>query len=164
VARIPRRVVHNDCKINNVLMDDATGEGLCVIDLDTVMEGTVLYDFGDLVRTAACPSPEDEVELARMRIDPDLFRSLAEGYLAGAGRLLTEEELALLPLAGPLMALETGVRFLTDHLSGDPYFRVHREGHNLDRARAQLRLVELLLQEVEAARRLIARAARESSP
>ena len=160
VARIPRRVVHNDCKINNVLMDDATGEGLCVIDLDTVMEGTVLYDFGDLVRTAACPSPEDEVELGRMRIDPDLFRSLAEGYLTGAGTLLTEEELALLPLAGPLMALETGVRFLTDHLSGDRYFRVHREGHNLDRARAQLRLVELLLHDIEPARRLISDAAR----
>jgi hypothetical protein len=160
VARIPRRVVHNDCKINNVLMDDATGEGLCVIDLDTVMEGTVLYDFGDLVRTAACPSPEDEVELGRMRIDPDLFRALAEGYLAGAGSLLTGEELALLPLAGPLMALETGVRFLTDHLSGDRYFRVHREGHNLDRARAQLRLVELLLHDIEPARRLISDAAR----
>jgi Ser/Thr protein kinase RdoA (MazF antagonist) len=168
VARIPRRVVHNDCKINNVLMDDVTGEGLCVIDLDTVMEGTVLYDFGDLVRTASCPSPEDEVELGRMRIDPELFRSIAEGYLAGTGTLLTGEELALLPLAGPLIALETGVRFLTDHLSGDPYFRVHREGHNLDRARAQLRLVELLLQDVEPARRLITNAAhrsgRESSP
>jgi hypothetical protein len=139
-------------------MDDATGEGLCVIDLDTVMEGNVLYDFGHLVRTAACPSPEDEVDLASMRVEPNLLEALVEGYLAGAGSLLRDEELALLPLAGPLMALEDGVRFLTDHLCGDVYFQVHREGHNLDRARAQLQLVDLLLGEVESAGRMIARA------
>jgi Ser/Thr protein kinase RdoA (MazF antagonist) len=162
VARIPRRVVHNDCKINNVLMDDATGEGLCVIDLDTVMEGNVLYDFGHLVRTAACPSREDEVDLASMRVEPDLLEALVEGYLAGAGSLLRDEELALLPLAGPLMALEDGVRFLTDHLCGDVYFQVHREGHNLDRARAQLQLVDLLLGEVESAGRMVAGATARS--
>ena len=117
-----------------------------------------LKEMGDALNGVVQLNPDRTLTVA----NPDLFRALAEGYLAGAGSLLTGEELTLLPLAGPLMALETGVRFLTDHLSGDPYFRVHREGHNLDRARAQLRLVELLLQDVEPARRLIARASHDS--
>jgi len=142
---LPRRTVHNDCKLNNVLLDARSGEGLCVIDLDTVMEGSVLADFGDLVRTAACPAAEDERDLARIRLDPARFEALARGYLAGSGGLLEPAELAALPLAGPLLALETGVRFLTDHTEGDVYFRIHRPAHNLDRARAQLRLATLLL-------------------
>jgi hypothetical protein len=152
---LPRRVVHNDCKLNNVLFDEATGEALCVIDLDTVMPGTVLADFGDLARTAACPAPEDEPDLARVRIDAALYEALVRGYLAGAGALLAPVEIALLPLAGPLIALETGIRFLTDHLSGDLYFRIHRPGHNLDRARVQLRLTEQLLAGAGEARRLV---------
>jgi hypothetical protein len=154
-AGLPLRVVHNDCKLNNVLFDEATGEALCVIDLDTVMPGTVLADFGDLARTAACPAPEDEPDLARVRIDAALYEALVRGYLAGAGALLAPVEIALLPLAGPLIALETGIRFLTDHLSGDLYFRIHRPGHNLDRARVQLRLTEQLLAGAGEARRLV---------
>ena len=154
-AQLPVRVVHNDCKLNNVLFDERTDEGLCVIDLDTVMPGSVLADFGDLARTAACPAPEDEPDLARVRVDAHLYEALVRGYLAGTGGLLTAVEIALLPLAGPLIALETGVRFLTDHLSGDSYFRIHRPGHNRDRARVQLRLTEQLLAGVGEARRLV---------
>jgi hypothetical protein len=152
---LPLRIVHNDCKLNNVLFDDATGEGLCVIDLDTVMPGSVLADFGDLARTAACPAPEDETDLSRVRVDDALYAALVRGYLAGTGALLEPVEIALLPLAGPLIALETGVRFLTDHLAGDVYFRIHRPGHNLDRARVQLRLTEQLLAGIGEARRLV---------
>jgi hypothetical protein len=154
-AALPLRVVHNDCKLNNVLFDERTGEGLCVIDLDTVMPGSVLADFGDLARTAACPAPEDEPDLARVRVDARLYEALVRGYLAGTGGLLTPVEIALLPLAGPLIALETGIRFLTDHLSGDTYFRIHRPGHNQGRARVQLRLTEQLLAGVDEARRLV---------
>jgi hypothetical protein len=144
-AALPRRVVHNDCKLNNVLFDQRTGEALCVIDLDTVMPGSVLADFGDLARTAACPAPEDEADLARVRVDARLYEALVRGYLSGTAGMLAPVEIALLPLAGPLIALETGIRFLTDHLAGDVYFRIHRPGHNLDRARVQLRLTEQLL-------------------
>ena len=147
--RLPRRIVHNDCKINNVMLDDATGEGLCVIDLDTVMEGTVLCDFGELVRTATSHSPEDELNLSSMRFELELFRAVAKGYLEGAAPLLCDEEVRILPLSGPVMALENAIRFLTDHLLGDEYFRIHREGHNLDRFRAQLRLVELMREQLE---------------
>ncbi len=160
-SALPRRVVHNDCKLNNVLFDERSGEALCVIDLDTVMPGSVLADFGDLARTAACPAPEDEPDLARVRVDARLFAALVRGYLAGAGALLDAVELALLPLAGPLIALETGIRFLTDHLSGDGYFRIHRPGHNLDRARVQLRLTEQLLAGLGEARRLFEAGLRE---
>jgi Ser/Thr protein kinase RdoA (MazF antagonist) len=144
-AAAPRRVVHNDCKINNVLFDDASGEGLCVIDLDTVMPGSVLCDFGDLVRTATCPTPEDETDLSRVRFDLDLFRALAGGYRSGMGPLLTPAELRLLPVAGPALTLENALRFLTDHLEGDVYFRTQRPGHNLDRCRTQLRLLDHML-------------------
>jgi hypothetical protein len=143
-AELPRRVVHNDCKINNVMLDDATGEGLCVIDLDTVMEGTVLCDFGELVRTGTSRSPEDEIDLTSICFELELFRAATRGYLEGAAPLLTAEEVGILPLSGPAMALENAIRFLTDHLVGDAYFRIHREAHNLDRFRAQLRLVELM--------------------
>ncbi len=154
-AALPLRVVHNDCKLNNVLFDERTGEGLCVIDLDTVMPGSVLADFGDLARTAACPAPEDEPDLGRVHVDTRLYEALVHGYLAGTGALLTPVEIALLPLAGPLIALETGIRFLTDHLSGDTYFRIHRPGHNQGRARVQLRLTEQLLAGGDEARRLV---------
>jgi Ser/Thr protein kinase RdoA (MazF antagonist) len=152
----PRRVVHNDCKINNVLFDDASGEGLCVIDLDTVMPGSVLYDFGDLVRTAACPTPEDETDLSRVHFDLSLFRELVRGYQSGAGPLLTPAELRLLPLAGPTLALENALRFLADHLEGDVYFRTRRPGHNLDRCRAQLHLLGHMLDTLEDADQIVA--------
>jgi Ser/Thr protein kinase RdoA (MazF antagonist) len=152
---LPRRVVHNDCKLNNVLLDVETGEGLCAIDLDTVMEGTVLCDFGELVRSGTCRSPEDERDLASLVFDRELFLALTAGYLAGTADFLTEAEKRILPLAGPDLTLENAVRFLADHLSGDVYFRIHREGHNLDRARTQLRLVELMMEDIEEARRAV---------
>jgi Ser/Thr protein kinase RdoA (MazF antagonist) len=158
-GEIPRRIVHNDCKVNNVLLDARTGEALCVIDLDTVMEGSLLADFGDLARTAACPAPEDERDLERVRLDLDRFEALARGYLAGAGAILTPSERAALPLAGPLLALENAVRFLADHVAGDRYFRIHRPGHNLDRARAQLRLAARMLEAEAEAARIVAKAA-----
>jgi aminoglycoside phosphotransferase (APT) family kinase protein len=157
-AEVPRRIVHNDCKLNNVMLDERTGEGLCVIDLDTVMEGDLICDFGDLVRTAAATAPEDERDLAKVGFDLDRFGALARGYLAGAGAILTETELRVLPLAGAVLTLENGIRFLTDHLSGDVYFRIHREGHNLDRTRSQLRLLERMFEKLDGAREAIERA------
>jgi Ser/Thr protein kinase RdoA (MazF antagonist) len=146
-SELPARIVHNDCKINNVLLDEQSGEGMCVIDLDTVMTGSVVSDFGQLVRTSACRSPEDETRTETMTIEPDLLRALAFGYCEGAQSLLTPAEHEVLPLAGSAMALEDGVRFLTDHLQGDVYYKIQRPNHNLDRFRAQLRLVELLNRE-----------------
>jgi Ser/Thr protein kinase RdoA (MazF antagonist) len=158
-ARLPRRTVHNDCKLNNVMFDEATGEGLCVIDLDTVMEGSALCDFGELVRTGTCRAPEDERDLAAIGFDLDLFRALARGYLAGALPLLDAAEIQALPLAGVVMTLENAIRFLTDHLAGDRYFRIQREGQNLDRCRAQLRLLELMIEDLDEARAVVERAA-----
>lgn len=145
VADLPRRIAHNDCKLNNVLFDEGRGEALCVIDLDTVMAGSLLADFGDLVRTAASTAAEDERDLDAIDLDLERFEALAQGYRAGAGSLLGEAERSALPLAGAALSLENAVRFLADHLDGDRYFRVHRPGHNLDRARAQLRLAERML-------------------
>jgi hypothetical protein len=130
--------MHHDCKLNNLLLDAETGEALCVIDLDTVMEGSVLSDFGELVRTATSHSPEDETRLETIAFDLSLFEALAKGYAAGAADWLSEAEGRLLPLAGPALALMNAIRFLADFVAGDVYFRVHREGHNLDRHRAQL--------------------------
>ncbi len=152
---LPRRVFHHDCKVNNVLLDAGSGEALCVIDLDTSMPGTVLSDFGELVRSGTCRSPEDTRDLAAMRLEPALFEALARGYLEGAGSLLGDAERHALPVAGAVLTLMNAIRFLTDHLEGDSYFRIQRPGHNLDRARAQLRLLELLLEDLERARRVM---------
>jgi Ser/Thr protein kinase RdoA (MazF antagonist) len=159
VAALPRRVVHHDCKLNNLLFDRESGEALCVIDLDTVMEGNLLSDFGELVRTGTCRAPEDERDLARVHFDLTLFEALARGYLAGIGNLLTQHERRALPVAGRLFSLMNAMRFLTDHLTGDVYFRIRREGHNLDRARAQLRLAEQMLERADQAREIVERAA-----
>ncbi len=160
---LPRRIVHNDCKVNNVLLDARTGEGLCVIDLDTVMPGTVLADFGDLVRTAASTAAEDERDLARVDFDRHRFEALARGYVAGAGALLRPDELRALPLAGGVLALENAVRFLSDHVTGDRYFRIHRPSHNLDRGRAQLRLAERMLAAEPEADEVLRAAVRDAS-
>ena len=140
-GELPLRVTHNDTKLNNVLFDGETGEGICVVDLDTVMPGLALYDFGDLVRTAATTAAEDEVDLGRVRMDLGLFRELVRGYLDAVGSHLEEAELSNLAFSARLITLEIGMRFLTDHLEGDIYFKTHREGHNLDRARNQFALV-----------------------
>lgn len=140
-GKIPERITHNDTKLNNVMIDDATGEGICVIDLDTVMPGTALNDFGDMIRTASNPAREDDKDLSKVQMRIDYFDALARGYLQGTDGLLTASELELLPVSGKLMTLEVGIRFLTDFLEGDVYFKTHREGHNLDRCRTQLKLV-----------------------
>jgi Ser/Thr protein kinase RdoA (MazF antagonist) len=138
---IPERVTHNDTKLNNVMIDDRTGQGICVIDLDTVMPGSVLYDFGDSVRLGAATAAEDERDLDKVGFDLRLFDRLAEGYLDAARDFLTDEESRLLAFSAKLLTLECGIRFLTDHLNGDVYFKVHREAHNLDRARTQFKMV-----------------------
>ncbi len=138
---MPERITHNDTKLNNVMLDDQTGAAVCVIDLDTVMPGLSLYDFGDMVRTATNAGAEDDRDLARVTCRMDMFEALLKGYLSTARSFLTPAEVEELPFAGRLLTLECGVRFLTDHLAGDTYFRVHRPGHNLDRCRAQFRLV-----------------------
>jgi len=160
---LPRRAVHNDCKLDNVLFCRRSHAALCVIDLDTVMDGTLLCDFGELVRTTACAAPEDAVHTAGAEVDRELLRALARGYLEGAAPLATEAEREALWLAGPLLTVENAVRFLTDHLEGDTYFRVHREAHNLERARSQLHLAELLLAEADTLRAAVANAARETA-
>ena len=154
-AQLPERITHNDTKFNNVLLDDSTGEGLCVIDLDTVMPGLALYDFGDMVRTTTSPAAEDERDLAKVHLQFPMFEALVRGYLATAGGFLTSEEKRLLPFAGKLITFEIGLRFLTDYLAGDTYFKVHREGHNLDRARTQFKLVQSIEEQEEEMNRLV---------
>jgi hypothetical protein len=146
-ARLPERVTHNDTKFNNVMLDDATGEAICVIDLDTVMPGLALYDFGDMVRTTTSPVKEDERDLSRVTMQFPMFEALVRGYLAAAGGVLTREEKQSLAFSGKLITFEIGIRFLTDYLAGDTYFKVHREGHNLDRCRTQFKLVESIEQQ-----------------
>lgn len=140
-GRLPLRVTHNDTKFNNVLIDDDTGVAICVIDLDTVMPGLSLYDFGDAVRFGANPAAEDERDLSRVTIDLEIFDCLTKGYLDAAGAFLTPLELEYLSFSARLMTLECGMRFLTDHLNGDIYFRIRRPNHNLDRCRAQFKLL-----------------------
>ncbi|MGN0775227.1 MAG: phosphotransferase enzyme family protein [Candidatus Ventricola sp.] len=140
-GEIPLRVTHNDTKLNNVLLDEKTGEGVCVIDLDTVMPGLAAYDFGDSIRTGANTAAEDETDLDKVQFSLPMFKAFAEGFLAEAGADLNAREKALLPMGAKLMTLECGMRFLADHLNGDKYFKVHRENHNLDRARTQFTLV-----------------------
>jgi len=155
---LPERVTHNDTKLNNVLLDDVTQEGVCVIDLDTVMPGSALYDFGDLVRTSTSPAAEDETDLSLVRMQLPMFAALVRGYLASARGFLTPKEKELLPFAGKLITFEIGLRFLTDWLEGDTYFKVKRPGHNLDRCRTQFKLVESIEQQLPAMREIVARA------
>lgn len=139
---IPERVTHNDTKLNNVMLDDATGEGIAVIDLDTVMPGTVLSDFGDMVRTATNSHAEDSTELDQIHSRMDMFEAIAKGYLSSASSFLNEAELSHLPMSGRLLSFECGMRFLTDYLQGDSYFKIHHPEHNLQRCRAQFALVK----------------------
>ena len=138
---VPVRVTHNDTKINNILFDAETREAVCVIDLDTVMPGSMLYDFGDALRIGGSTAAEDETDLSKVRFDAEAFEQFAKGYLSEMKEYLTPAELALLPLSVKLMTYECGIRFLTDYLNGDTYFKIHREHHNLDRARNQFQLV-----------------------
>lgn len=154
-AKLPERVTHNDTKFNNVLLDDVTGEGICVIDLDTVMPGLAAYDFGDMVRTTTSSAPEDERDLSKVSMEFPMYDALVRGYLSSAGDFLTKAERRSLAFSGKLITFEIGIRFLTDYLSGDAYFKTHRQGHNLDRCRTQFKLVESIESQEDAMQRLV---------
>lgn len=154
-ASLPERVTHNDTKLNNVMFDASIDEALCVVDLDTVMPGLALYDFGDMVRTATSPTQEDERNLDRVTMRFEMFEALVRGYLSSAGDFLTSAEKKLLPVAGRVIAFEQGIRFLGDYLAGDLYYKVSYEGQNLDRCRTQFRLVESMEKQSEAMQRLV---------
>jgi len=155
---LPERVTHNDTKLNNVLLDDVTQEGVCVIDLDTVMPGSALYDFGDLVRTSTSPAAEDETDLSKVTMQLPMFEALVRGYLSSARGFLTPREKELLPFAGKLITLEIGLRFLTDWLEGDTYFKIKRPTHNLDRCRTQFKLAASIEEQLPAMREIVERA------
>ena len=157
-GEVPERIVHNDTKVSNVLIDDKTGEGICVVDLDTVMPGLALYDFGDMVRAGANPAAEDERDLDRVTMQLPLYEALVKGYLSSAGQFLMRAEVEHLAFSGRLITLQQGVRFLTDHLEGDQYFRVLRENHNLDRCRTQFKLVQSMEEQEEVMEEVVARA------
>ncbi len=143
-GRIPERITHNDTKINNVMIDNATGRGICVIDLDTVMPGSALFDFGDMVRTMPRRAAEDERDLDKVCCDLVFFEAMARGYLESARPFLLPIELENMVAAGKLITFTIGIRFLADYLMGDVYFKTHRPGHNLDRARVQFKFMESL--------------------
>jgi Ser/Thr protein kinase RdoA (MazF antagonist) len=156
-GEIPIRVTHNDTKLNNVLIDRDSGEALCVIDLDTVMPGSALYDFGDGIRFGASSASEDERDLDKVFLRLDMYESYVKGFLGGCHHSLTEAEMDALPMGAYLITLETGMRFLADHLNGDVYFAVRRAGHNLDRARTQLKLVADMETKMDEMRRIVAK-------
>lgn len=140
-AHLPERITHNDCKLNNVLLHQQSGESVCVVDLDTVMPGLLAYDFGDMVRTATCAAAEDETDLSLIHMEMDIFAGLARGYLKSTAGFMTRDEKELLVTGGRFITFLIGVRFLTDYLSGDTYFKINHPRHNLDRCRTQFRLV-----------------------
>ncbi|MDA3733274.1 aminoglycoside phosphotransferase family protein [Niameybacter massiliensis] len=141
-GKLPLRVTHNDTKINNIMIDAYTQKGICVIDLDTVMPGLVAYDFGDCIRTGATSGAEDEVDLSKVHFMLDRFEAFTEGFLSSVGAHLTNDEIASLLIGAKIITFECGIRFLTDYLEGDTYFKIHRPNHNLDRARTQFKLVQ----------------------
>ena len=140
-GELPLRVTHNDTKLNNIMIDDKTGQAICIIDLDTVMPGLSIFDFGDSIRFGANTAEEDETDLTKVSLSVPLFEIYTRGFLEGCAGSLTEAEVKMLPQGARLMTLECGIRFLTDYLSGDTYFKIAREKHNLDRCRTQLKLV-----------------------
>ena len=148
-GELPLRVTHNDTKLNNVMFDNATNEGICVVDLDTVMPGLSLYDFGDAIRFGASTAAEDEKDLDKVHFSPEYFAAYAEGYLSEAGKSLTKKEIEYLPFSSKLMTLECGMRFLGDYINGDTYFKTEYPEHNLVRARTQLKLVEEMEQQMD---------------
>lgn len=161
---IPERITHNDTKFNNVMLDDATARGVCVIDLDTVMPGLALYDFGDMVRSATNAAAEDEREVGKVAMRMDIFEGLLNGYASSAGAFLNAAERAHLAFSGKLITYEIGIRFLTDYLEGDVYFKIKRPGHNLDRCRTQFALVRSIEHQEPAMQALAERIFKRSAP
>lgn len=139
---VPVRVTHNDTKLNNVLFDEVSDKGVCVIDLDTVMPGSMLYDFGDALRFGASTGAEDEKDLGKIEFSLEFFESFTKGFLEETADCLTKKEIELMPVSALILTYECGIRFLADYLNGDTYFKIHRPEHNLDRARTQLKLVK----------------------
>ena len=154
-GEVRERITHNDTKINNVMLDDVTGRGVAVIDLDTVMPGLALYDFGEMVRTAASTTAEDDPDPSRMALSLPRFRALVAGYLETAGGVLNAVERAHLGFSGKMMTYENGIRFLTDYLQGDTYYRIRHPRHNLDRCRAQFALVRDIERNLDAMARVV---------
>jgi len=154
-GKLPLRVTHNDTKLNNVLFHNETNNCICIVDLDTVMPGLSLNDFGDAIRYGASSAAEDETDLSKVFMRLDLFEAYTKGYLSEANDSLSNLEKDLLPVAAKLMTLECGMRFLGDHLNGDTYFKVHRPNQNLDRARTQLTLVADMERKMEAMGRIV---------
>ncbi|MGD8464429.1 MAG: aminoglycoside phosphotransferase family protein [Anaerolineae bacterium] len=157
-GRLPNRATHNDTKFDNVLIDDETGAGLCVIDLDTVMPGSALYDFGDAARSMVNPAAEDERHLDKVALRLDAFERLVKGFLDATRAHLTPLEIELLPFSAKLMTLECGIRFLTDFINGDAYFRIQRANQNLDRCRTQFKLVQEMEQHAGEMQRIVRQA------
>lgn len=160
-GRIPLRCTHNDTKTNNLLLDEDTGKAVCVIDLDTVMPGLAAYDYGDSIRFGANPAAEDEKDLSKVRFSVDLFTAYTQGFLSQVGDTMDKAERDSLLIGAKMMTLECGMRFLTDYLEGDTYFKVHRPGHNLDRARTQFKLVSDMESQWENLQRILDRCAGE---
>lgn len=157
---LPVRIAHNDAKINNVMLDDEHGKAVCVIDLDTVMPGLALFDFGDMVRTMTTTAAEDETESDTVDMDMTLYKALADGYLGAVPDFLSSAEIEAMPDAGRIITLETGLRFLTDYLHGDRYFRTARPDHNLDRCRTQFALARSIERQTDEMRAVTDAAAR----
>lgn len=141
-GELPLRVTHNDTKLNNIMIDNETHKGICVVDLDTVMPGLAMNDFGDAIRFGASSAAEDEQDLDKVWCDLELFEIFTKGFIEGCGGRLTKKEIEMLPMGAKVMTYECGMRFLTDYLQGDTYFKIHRENQNLDRARTQMKLVQ----------------------
>lgn len=159
-GEIPLRVTHNDTKLNNVMIDDETRKGICVIDLDTVMPGLAMNDFGDSIRFGASTAAEDEKDLEKVSCSMELFDIYTKGFIEGCAGRLTEREMELLPMGAKVMTFECGMRFLTDYLEGDTYFKVHREGQNLDRCRTQFKLVKDMEEKWDMMQQIVAKYAK----
>lgn len=157
-GELPLRVTHNDTKLNNIMIDDKTGEGICVIDLDTIMPGLSIFDFGDSIRFGANTAAEDEQDVSKVSLSLPLFESYTKGFLAGCAGSLTRAEVEMLPMGAKLMTLECGIRFLADYLMGDTYFKTAYPEHNLVRARTQIALVADMEEKWSEMENIVARA------
>jgi Ser/Thr protein kinase RdoA (MazF antagonist) len=160
-GEIPMRITHNDAKLNNVMLDKTTMKGVCVIDLDTVMPGLSIYDFGDMVRTTTASADEDERDLSKVSMNLPVFEVLVRGFAEQTKCFLTSSEKKHLAFAAKLITFEQFIRFLADYLAGDVYYKVRREGHNLDRARTQMKLVESIIGQEDAMNKVVERIFRE---
>ncbi|MCL2095544.1 MAG: aminoglycoside phosphotransferase family protein [Oscillospiraceae bacterium] len=158
-GELPLRPVHNDTKYNNILLNKDTFEPVCVLDLDTIMPGLVAHDFGDAIRFAANRASEDETDLSKVFLDFDYFKEFTRGFISAVGKSMTELETETLALGAPTITLELASRFLADYIDGDKYFAVHREGHNLDRARCQMKLAEDMIEKLDVMREFVRKCA-----